>query len=250
MPNGGRLTISATRARRRRRSRRARPGDCTSACRSATTGAECRARRSAGRSSPSIRPRKSAAARGSACRWSTALRPSSAAASRLLASPAGDAGRPLSARRQPAAPRSRRPRSAPSARPAAAVGAAGRRRGLVRFATAEMIRELGHQVTEAGSGAEALEHLPTGSRSTSSSPTTRCRAWTAPSSPGGSAELSGPAGPDHHRLHRLSDDGSTCRAWRSRSGGPRSAPRSPGCSPLTRRSSASRPATDSPNPNV
>ena len=33
---------------------------------------------------------------------------------------------------------------------------------LVRFATGEMIRELGHQVTEAGSGAEALERLADG----------------------------------------------------------------------------------------
>lgn len=33
---------------------------------------------------------------------------------------------------------------------------------LVRFATAEMIRDLGHRVIEAGSGAEALEHLRQG----------------------------------------------------------------------------------------
>ena len=33
---------------------------------------------------------------------------------------------------------------------------------LVRFATGEMIRELGHEVTEAGSGAEALEKLHSG----------------------------------------------------------------------------------------
>jgi signal transduction histidine kinase/ActR/RegA family two-component response regulator len=33
---------------------------------------------------------------------------------------------------------------------------------LVRFATAEMVRELGHHVTEAGSAAEALEHLRDG----------------------------------------------------------------------------------------
>jgi len=33
---------------------------------------------------------------------------------------------------------------------------------LVRFATAEMVRDLGHRVTELGSGAEALEHLRQG----------------------------------------------------------------------------------------
>jgi signal transduction histidine kinase/ActR/RegA family two-component response regulator len=33
---------------------------------------------------------------------------------------------------------------------------------LVRFATAEMVRDLGHRVMEAGSGAEALEHLRDG----------------------------------------------------------------------------------------
>jgi len=35
---------------------------------------------------------------------------------------------------------------------------------LVRFATSEMIRELGHSVTQASSGAEALDHLAAGGR--------------------------------------------------------------------------------------
>jgi signal transduction histidine kinase len=57
---------------------------------------------------------------------------------------------------------------------------------LVRNGTAEMLRGLGHSVIEAEGGAEALIVLG----STRSSPSIRCRAWTASTSP----TVSGPTG--------------------------------------------------------
>ncbi len=74
---------------------------------------------------------------------------------------------------------------------------------IVRAATADMIRDLGHDVEEVGSGAEALQQ--TRRRVQGRRPRYRlhdARNGRRPSRPAGRAGLSGPADPAHHRLHR------------------------------------------------
>ena len=165
MPRGGTLTIDADAASAERRADVARRRLCPDH-RSRHRRRHGRSRRWPARSSRSSRPRTSARAPASACRWSTASPRSSAACSTSTAAP-GEGPPPRSGCRS----RPRR-RSAEELESAAAGPA---RRGaatillvddeeLVRIGTAEMLSDLGYEVIEATSGAEALRLLRGGRR--------------------------------------------------------------------------------------